>query len=80
MVATLGADMAAVDEVAATCRAVVVAPRLTLVDSPTEGVFLKEVFLPPWAPLVAPWVHPLIPQEAFKVKMLAVLLHTVPPQ
>jgi hypothetical protein len=40
--------MAAVDVVAAACRAVVVAHRLILVDSPTAGVFLKEVFLPPW--------------------------------
>jgi hypothetical protein len=52
-----------VDVVAAACRAVVTACRHTLVESPTARFFLREVFLPPWAPLVAPWAHPLVPQE-----------------
>jgi hypothetical protein len=80
MDAKLGADMAAADMVAVACRAVDAAPWHMSVESHTEGVFLRVAFLPPWAPLVAPWVHPLVPQEDFKVETPAVLSCTMPPQ
>jgi hypothetical protein len=75
----LGMDMVAADVVAAACRAVVAARRRTLVESPTARFFLRAVFRPPWAPLVAPWAHPLVPQEDFEVVTPAVLPCTLPP-